>query len=77
MGNELKDRKQWSQGPFPKMYEGALDAWNLIVVGGFCSSFFSLLSLHASGKGAGREGGSASTAVLGARLATAVPYSIF
>lgn len=42
----------------PKMYEGALVAWNLIVMGGgVCSSFFFLFSLHASekGGGAGRE----------------------
>lgn len=40
--------------PSPKMYEGALDAWNLIVMeGGGCSSFFSLFSLHASEKGGG------------------------
>jgi len=39
------------------MYEGALDAWNLIVVGGFCSSFFFLFSSHANDNrgGEGRE----------------------
>lgn len=62
------------------MYEGALGAWNLIVTGrGGYSSFLFLFSLHVSEKGGGegREGGRRSAAVLGARLATAVLYSIF
>lgn len=74
LGNELKDGRQWSQGPFPKIYEGALESR---CRGGFCSPFFFLLPSHARGKGAEREGGSGSSAVLGARLAAAVPYSIF
>lgn len=57
------------------MYEGVLDAKNLIVFGGFCSSF-SFLSLRAGEKRGGEEG-SRSVAVLGARLATAVSCSIF
>lgn len=39
--------------------------------------FFFLLSSPARGRGAEREGGSGSSAALGARLAAAVPYSIF
>lgn len=61
--------------PSLKMYKGALDAWNLIVLGGGGCSF-SFFSLCTDEKGGG-EGGSRSAAVLGARLATAVSYSIF
>lgn len=51
-GNELKGRRQWSQGPFPKMYEGALESrcWRVL--------FFLLFpSSLACGRERGGEGG--------------------
>lgn len=76
--NKLKDRKQWSKGHFSEDVWGGVGCleislwWGVIVLPSF---FFFLVSKRE--RGWGGEGGSCSAALLGARLATAVSYSIF